>query len=125
MPNFPKEIHDFVVRHFDSVEAIEIMILLQRSANTFWGVAAVSQRLGIPEEVVARKLAVLKQNGLLLAAEQSTAYRFAPADSEDVRLANDLANLYNDRRIGVINIVYSVNLQKLRAFSNAFKLKGQ
>lgn len=80
MPPLSKELQDLIANHFDSVESLEIVSLLQRSPNTFWSVAAVGKQLGLAEEMVARRVATLVESGILVTAEQTPAFRFAPKD---------------------------------------------
>ena len=122
MTDIPLEIRDIIAQHFDSAEAIEIVLLLRRSRNAFWSPAAVSQHLGIAEDVAARKLAAMTKSRILVEAEQSKAYRYEPAGVHVESRIDDLAAIYANQRLSEINAIYSANLEKLRAFSNAFKL---
>lgn len=107
----------------DSVESIELLMLLRRAPDTFWRSEAASQQLGIAREITNRKLAALTAAGLLVRGAETGAYRYAPRDEEmEARIAW-LAEAYANRRVAVIHAIYSANLEKLRAFSDAFKLK--
>ncbi len=125
MSALPPDIRDFIVEHFDSAEAVEIVLLLRRSPNTFWSPAAVAQQLGIQEDAAFRKMNTLARTKILSAAEQSSAFRY---DAQDEKLAAGIAGLadvYSTRRTSVINAIYSASLERLRSFSNAFKLKSE
>jgi DNA-binding IclR family transcriptional regulator len=113
-----------LVRHFDSVESIEIVALLERSSNAFWTRQAISQQLGIPEDVVEAKLAALTANDILVRGDLTGAYRFAPRSHEVCEQLLELLRFYSEQRAIIINTIYSANLEKLRAFSNAFRLKS-
>ncbi len=122
MNDIPPEIRDLIAQHFDSAEGIEIVLLLRRSQEAFWSPAAVSQHLGIKEEVADRKMDMLAKSRILVTAEQSKAFRYEPRDSTVAARIDELAEIYTSRRLSVINAIYSANLEKLRAFSNAFRL---
>ena len=111
-----------IVQHFDSAETIEITLLLRRSPGTFWSPAAVGQQLDVREDLADRKMRTLAAAKILVPAERSTAFRYAPASEELAGRVDTLADLYANRRISVINAIYSANLEKLRTFSDAFKL---
>jgi hypothetical protein len=122
MPDLSPEVLQFLLRNFDSVEAIEIVVLLQRSPDTFWTAQAVSQQLGIREAVAAPRLFSLAEKGVLVRGEQTGAYRFAPAAAGAAELTAELLRLYSEQRSSVINAIYSGSL---RAFSDAFRLKNE
>jgi DNA-binding IclR family transcriptional regulator len=81
---------------FDS-ESLQILALLARS-DAYWTGKAISQQLGIPEDVVSTKLVALSAARILVRGKETGAYRFAPA---------------------------SDHLDRLRAFSDAFRLKNE
>jgi AraC-like DNA-binding protein len=122
LTDIPPEIRDIIVQHFDSPEAVDIVLLLRRSRNAFWSPAAVSQHLGIREDIAARQLAAMARSCILVEAEQNRAFRYEPSDSCTESRIDELAEIYANRRMSVINAIYSANLDKLRAFSNAFRL---
>lgn len=123
MSSLPPAIHDLILRYFDSAETIELALLLRRSSGTYWSPEAVAQQLGIRPEIAKRKMEALAEARILVRAEQTNAYRYAPADDHIAANVSELAEIYSDRRISVINTIYSANLERLRTFSNAFKLK--
>ena len=107
----------------DSVETLEILLLLRRSPQTYWAAAAVAEQLGMRPETTRTRLEALRHRGLLAAGADTGAYRFAPSDPKVVNGINELADAYADRRISVINAIYAANLERLRAFSDAFRMK--
>ena len=123
MPALTTELKDFLRRSFDSVESIEIVALLQRSA-AYWTAQAVGQQLGIPETLVASKLAALSPH-LLVRGNQTGAYRYSAESDETDRACTELLQIYSEQRSAIINAIYSGNLEKLHAFSNAFRLKKE
>ncbi len=125
MSGVSADVHDFVVAHFDSVEALEIAMLLRRGPNTFWAAPAIAEHLGMRQNVAEAKLNALRDGGLLVRGDQTGAYRYSPANDELRQRVDALAEAYTDRRLSVINIIHSANLERLRAFSGAFRLKDK
>jgi hypothetical protein len=123
MAGLTSEVHELIARAIDSVESIEIMMLLRRSPQTFWAAAAVAEQLGIRPEVAAAKLDALQHQNILKKGEVTGAFRYAPAGEELNQHLEELAAEYTDRRTNVINTIYSANLERLRTFSNAFRVK--
>jgi hypothetical protein len=125
MDRLPPDVQRLIATCIDSVETMEILILLRRSPDSFWSGEAVAAQLGIKPEVAERKLGALTNAGLLARGFQSGAFRFAPSDDALRQTVDQLAETYANRRINVLNAIYSENLNRLRAFSDAFKLKKE
>lgn len=117
------ELRRFIGQHLDSVESIEILLLLRRSPDTYWAAEATAGQLSIRLPNAAAKLDALSRSGLLAMGGQTGAYRYAPR-TEELRSAVDLlADAYANRPVSIINTIYSGNREKLRAFSDAFRMK--
>jgi hypothetical protein len=123
VPGLTPELQDLIARVFDSVESVEIVLLLRRSPHTYWGVPAVAEQLGIRPEVAQAKLSALADLRILKVGEQTGAFRYAPDDTKVSANLDDLAAAYAHYRVSVVNTIYSANLERLRAFSNAFRVK--
>ena len=118
-------LHDFIARSIDSLESLELLLLLRRSPDTYWAADAAAQQLGIKPEVARKKLMVLRDAGLLAEGAETSAFRYAPADVKTAATIDELAGAYAYQRIHVTNTIFSANLQRLRAFTDAFKLKNE
>lgn len=116
-------LRDLIARFFDSVESVELVMLLRRSPQTFWAPAAMAEQLGIREDVARRKLDALSRGGILAVGSETGAFRYAPKDDDIRSGVDELAAAYAEQRVNVINTIYSANLERLRAFSNAFRVK--
>jgi hypothetical protein len=116
-------VRDLIVRSIDSLESLELLMLLRRSPETYWSADAAAQRLGIKPDIARKKLLALRDNGLLAEGAGTGAFRYAP-DETTKQTVDDLAAAYADQRIHVTNTIFSANLERLKAFTNAFKLKN-
>jgi len=120
----PSEVHALISESISSVEMLEILLLLRRSPETFWGVPALSHQLELKEEIVRPALQRLVEARLVTAGQTVEAYRFG-ANEKTAGTVNALADAYSTQRLAVINTIYSENLRRLRAFSDAFRVRGQ
>lgn len=118
------ELEQFIAANIHAVEEVEILALLSRSPDTYWNVEAVAQHLGLKPEVVGARCRELERRQLVTSGESGPVFRFAPGDEWLRRMSEKLVTEYRDRRIGVINAIYSANLTRLRSFADAFKLGG-
>ena len=119
------ELLELIQQHIDSVETLEILLLLQRTPETFWTASAIESHLGLKSGTAERLLSNLEQRRLLVAG-MSGGYRYNPNDDAARRdVIAELATAYAGRRGEVINALYSANLTRLRAFSDAFKMRNE
>jgi hypothetical protein len=120
-PGLPPDVEAFIVRHIDSVEQLEVLLLLQASAGRVWTAEEVAQALYSTPASVSRRLEKLR-GGELLAAESGSAYRYRPATPELDQGVVRLAETYRERRVAVITLIASRPMDNVRAFSDAFRL---
>ena len=123
MDDLAPEVRELIARHFDSVESLEVVMLLRRSPQTFWAAPAVAEQLGMRPDTATSKLDALRRAGILAVGAQTGAFRYAPHDDDLRKSIDELACAYAERRVSVINMIYAQNLERLRAFSNAFRVK--
>ncbi len=120
----PPRVQRFIAAHIDSIEKLEVLLLLRAHADRAWTPAAVSQELRIAETSAARRLMDLAARGLLAVEGGSpAAYRYGPEDAEDAVTVDELAESYGTRRVSVITFIFSRPLDTVRGFADAFRLK--
>jgi DNA-binding MarR family transcriptional regulator len=120
-PNIPPEIDEFLAAHIDSVEQLEVLLLLHHAPDQSWTADAVAKVLYSQPASVARRLASLAQHQLLDEKPGSPpAYRYAPTPASRDALVRLLAEVYRERRVAVISAIASRPMDNVRAFSDAF-----
>jgi len=122
--SLPPPLQDFIGQYIDSIETLEILLLLQRAPETAWQPAAVDSHLGMKDGTAGKRLTDLVRKGLVTKTSSGD-FRYMPGDeSRNVGVAG-LAAAYAGRRVAVVNSIFSENLTRLRAFADAFKVKGE
>jgi hypothetical protein len=120
----PEDVRRFVVEHINSVEQLEVLLLLSAQAGETWTAESVSQRLYTAPAAAAMRLDDLRQQGFLTsvdAPEKAFRYRHGEQDAIVARVAE----LYRERRVSIITLIYSKPHQQVQAFADAFKLRKQ
>lgn len=107
MATLDTEILDFISRHIDTLAALEMLLLLRRSPETFWTADAAADQLGITRDTAYFTAGRLHTSGLLARAAATAAYRFAPPDANDRRRVDRLAAQYEQDRAAVLNAIRS------------------
>jgi hypothetical protein len=118
----PVELRSFLTENIESVAQLELLLLLRQEAERAWPVSAAAQALYISEEMTTPLLSRLRTTGLL-ATDAEGRFRFAPQTPQLARLADELAELYQLRRVTVIGLIHSAPVNKLRTFADAFRLR--
>jgi hypothetical protein len=120
----PADVRQFIIDHLNSVAQLEVLLLLRSDAQRDWSGEDVARALYTAADVTAGQLADLHARGLLAAAEPPEArYRYGPRTSELGDLVARLADVYRERRVSVITLIYSKPVDKVRTFADAFKLR--
>ena len=121
----PEHVSRFIADHVDSVELIDVMLLLKRSAGAEMTAEDVSRRLCTSPGSAANRLEALRASSIAAARDgaQQTSYRYAPGTVALERAVNDLEREYGMRRTRVINLIFSKPNDKIRTFADAFKIR--
>jgi DNA-binding MarR family transcriptional regulator len=120
------EIKRFISEYIDSVELLEILLLVRSGPKNEWSVDSISRELRSTPESVANRLKDLSARGLLLRKEGPVSvYHYHPGKKELDAAIEGLARVYAERRAGVIDLIFSKPIDTLRHFSDAFKLRKE
>jgi hypothetical protein len=123
-PNIPPDIDEFLAGHIDTVEQLEVLLLLYHSADRPWTAEAVAEALYSQPCSIARRLATLTGHGLLAEAPNSpSSYRYVPTPASRDEMVRRVAEIYRERRVAVITAIASRPMDNVRAFSDAFRLR--
>ena len=120
----PEIVRRFIIEHINSVESLEILLLLSAGTIREYTAEEVSRTLRTSLESAAARLKELHRSKLLMTVENegSPKYRFDSA-SPGAGVVVDLEKVYKTRRVSVISFIYSNPTDPLRAFSDAFRLR--
>jgi hypothetical protein len=121
MPDNPisPAIQQFVAQHIHSVEQLEILCLLGQHQPAALPVAAIFRQIKSNESSISGRLKIFAREKLALTAGDET-YRLAPAYHE---LVAELARVYGERPVTVLELIYKKPPPSMQDFSEAFRLK--
>ena len=116
------EVLGFVHTDIGSVWALELLLFLKRSANRNWQVGELVVELRSSSMAVAQALDRLQAAGFVNENSPGT-YSFEPRSSRHRNMAADIERLSAQKPMALIKAIAEIPNEKLRNFSNAFKLK--
>lgn len=112
----------FVRHSLRSAWALEMLLLLQRNPAKEWSANALVRELRGSANLVSDSLAMLSRAGLI-AASESSEYRYHPQSAELAELVTALVTLHAAKPIAVLKTIYTSPDDKIRSFSDAFLFK--
>ncbi|WP_164019668.1 hypothetical protein [Pyxidicoccus trucidator] len=119
-----ERVQGFLMAHIDSLEKLEVLLLLRTRTEREWTAAEVALELRINEESSAARMEDLTAGGLLVSdGGKPERYRYSPVSTHDVRAIAELAMVYAERKVSVITFIFSKPQARVQGFADAFLLK--
>jgi predicted transcriptional regulator len=126
MPEYqlPGDLQRFVAEHVESVEKLVVLLLLYHSRDAWWSTQSVYNKIQSNPQSIARRLSELKAQGFL-AENKDHCFQYHPRTPE---LADSVARLsaqYEQRRVKVIEALFSQSTEQMRRFADAFRIRKE
>jgi hypothetical protein len=118
-----EEVLAFVQSSFKSVWVLEVLLTLRRDAARSWHGDELVRELRSSQVVVTEALNSLRNLGMVK-DEPGGTFAYQPASPTLDALAAAMAGLYAVKPTSVIRAISLAPNEKLRIFSDAFRLKG-
>jgi len=114
----------FVQRSIKSVWALELLLLLRRDRQRIWRPEDMVLEMRSSDAAVAEALTGLRSIGFT-AADSAGLHTYQPASAELDRIAERIEEVYAAKPLAVVKAITSAPNDKLRLFSDSFKLKDR
>ncbi len=122
--DLPEGVRRLIAEHIDSVEQLEILLLLYQHPERSWTAEAVARELRVSAFSAGDRLKEMARAAILSHLEGSAVeYRYAPESPQMAEAVAGLATAYTERRVTVINLIFSKPVDKIRTFADAFRLR--
>ena len=120
----PEPVARFLAVHIRSLEQLEILLLLAGQPDRAWSADTVYDVIRSSLSSTAERLDELRLQGLLsVSAGEDRVYRFQPQAPEIAAAVETLGQLYKERRVKIVELIYSQPTDPLQHFAEAFKFK--
>lgn len=120
-----EELDNFIRACVPNLDAAELLLVLARRPVRSFALAELIRKMGsteISETVARRYLDQFSACGVVTQTDKR--YRFAPADAKARRVGDALEKLYNEKPVTLVRMIYNAKDARIRAFADAFQLKG-
>lgn len=117
-----EELKSFILEKIESIGHLEVLCLLAQEPKKLWTAVDVSRELRTNESMAKGQLDTLLREGFLNQGPTG-AYYYDPVELKSNAIIQQLLEAYRDRRMMVINLIYSKPTEKIRNLAEAFKLR--
>lgn len=119
----PQHVLNFVRDYIESVEQLEILLLLFHRQDRGWTEEEVAKELRCSQLSAGKRLAQFAQKHILIFDQSLKSYRYSSAEETITTPISALAAAYQVRRVAIIDLIFSKPIDKIQVFADAFKLR--
>lgn len=119
----PEDVRKLLARHINSVEQLEILLVLRRRPEVGWTATEVAEELRTSESSARTRLRDLSARGFVETVSSSETFRYAPSSAWLKGAVDQLADLYAERPYRVIDLIFAKPIDDLRVYADAFRYR--
>jgi hypothetical protein len=124
--DFPADVRQFIDQNIESLAQLEALLLLRKDPQRSWNAEEMAKALYVPVEQGQTLLTDFARRQLTKTVPSSDVhYSYNILDPKMDELIGRVAAEYQERRVGVISLIYSKPLNKVQTFADAFRLRKE
>lgn len=113
----------FLNRYIDTVEKLEVLLIIREEQSKWWRVSEINAALRSTEYYVQRRVEELTSDGIL--KNEDDTFQFSPKNISIAEAISEVAVAYRERRMRVIELIYSKASREIQCFTDAFKIRKE
>lgn len=117
-----EEVRSFLLQYVDSVEQLEVLLLVRSQPGRVWSADEVAAELRTDPRSVHLRIDDLRDGGLV-AGEAGGGIRYAPRTPAMARAVEATDRAYQTHRVAIITLIFSRPTERIRSFADAFRLR--
>ncbi len=127
MDPLPEEVKKFMAANIDSVDQLEILRVLGEDPHKEWRAPDLAREVQTAPDAIGPHLAALRSRGLLATETRGSDLfcRHGPDNAEREAMLTRLLQVYRERPVSMIKLVYARAKDPLKTFADAFRLKKE
>jgi hypothetical protein len=120
------DVRQFIEWSLDSVEQLEVLLLLKSRPETSWDAKSVASLLGLLPGTAAKCLEDLGTRNLLdVRIADRLRFRYAPGTGRLAETVDGLAKAYAEQRVLVLELLMAKPQRPIRDFLDAFRIRKE
>ena len=121
---FSEELEKFIAAEINSLEQLEILLLLSGNPHKWWTAAGVYEVIKSSVQSVQDRLNEMVQRGMLRKeTDNETRFQFGPTNDSIWRVTSELRDAYKERSVKVVQAIYSKPPDAVQEFARAFRVR--
>jgi len=122
----PGTVRELLSEHIQSVEQLEVLLLLRNSPQRAWTVDEVYEVIRSSHSSIQGRLLKFVSDGFLTEEKgPPQTFRFAPRDLNLHSSVEQTATAYHGSRVRVIEAIFAPEADPAQSFADAFKLRKE
>jgi hypothetical protein len=123
---FSEELERFLAEEIQSLEQLEILLLLSADVHKWWTARGVYDVVKSSPNSVEDRLKEFSKRGMLKTESGiETRYQFALSDPSFLGIINELREAYKARSVKVVQAIYSKPPDPMSEFAKAFRIRKE
>ena len=123
---FTDELDKFIASEIQSLEQLEILLLLSGNPHKWWTSQAVYDVVKSSPASVEDRLEVFAQRSVLKRDnENGIRYQFSPSEEKLWRIVTELREAYKERSVKVVQAIYAKPPDPMTEFARAFRIRKE
>ena len=121
---FSETLDKFIASEINSLEQLEILLLLSGTPKQWWTVRSVYEIIKSSLQSVQDRLNEMTESGILVKEGDIDArYQFGLTEGSNLDSINELREAYKQRPVKVVQAIYSKPPDAVKEFAKAFRLR--
>ncbi len=125
MEPIPEDVSRFMHDYVETIDQLEILRVLSEGPEREWDIASLAHEVQAEPQRVRAHLAAMTARGLLSMTVRgpNVACRYGAGSTELDGMVSRLLQVYRERPVTMIKLVYERARDPLRAFADAFRFR--
>jgi len=123
---FSEELERFIAAEVNSLEQLEILLLLSGNPHKWWTATGVYEVITSSVQSVQDRLNEMVARGILRKeAENEVRFQFKPTNDAVWNITSELRDAYKERSVKVVQAIYSKPPDAVQEFARAFRVRKE
>lgn len=121
---FSEELERFIAAEINSLEQLEILLLLSGNPHKWWTATGVYEVIKSSVQSVQDRLNEMTERGIFRKeVENEVRYQFGPTNDSLWKITSELRDAYKERSVKVVQAIYNKPPDAVQEFARAFRLR--